>query len=840
MRVDRVRNSRAEARGPSRIAGARGHQKDAELLGHSPVLVVDRDLAIHSWNGPAAVLFGPLQAAANCHLGNLRLGPALSRHIEKAFARSAPARLRLVFEGRSFETTVSPLCQDSGAMMLLSFRGVTAPVNSVAKLKRAVKKASLDASIAAAALDSVSAHIAVLDRDGVILSVNRQWRQRQHGNKVPAPDLRAVGSNYLATCAAWVGIYGATMIEQVLDGIRAVLRGEQDSFATNYPYENEDGAGQWFKLVVTALDKGPLLRGAVVTHIDITDQVELAEQKARQAAALESAANSIFVVDSAGRIDWANEAFFRARGYQTADAAVLLPGISPEQAGGPELASRLDSCQSSGLGWRGEVKLRNRTGGGFTVEQTITPIKNIQGEISHFAVAQVDITHHRETQLRMMYMAEHDDLTGLLNRKSFDDRLRLAIAQHHSTERQLAVLLVDLDRFKDANETMGHGAGDRILAEAARRMSEILGESDLVARFGGDEFVILLSNCGGRDQVKQAAERLLACYRRPFQLKDHSVSIGASIGIATYPADAVTQEDLLRAADLALYRAKAEGRRALRFFDRELEAEVSERVAIERQLQDSIGTRDLWIAYQPQWDVQSGRITGAESLLRWNPAIRRGISMGRIVSIAEGCGLILPIGQWVIKKALAQLQMWQRRFGPDFTMSINLSAVQLNQQDVSALFNHGIDSLGIRPATLKVEITESVLAQNSARVLAAIDALDAAGVGLALDDFGTGYSSLTYLQQFPIESVKIDTSFVKGIGRRTQDDAIVKGIVQLAHSLGQTVVAEGVETSEQLAFLRAVGCDLAQGYLVSPALARTEFERFLMAHRNSAHSASVA
>ena len=835
MRANQMRTSRAKARGPSRLAGAVEHPKNVVLPGHSPVLVVDRDLAIHSWNEPAAVLFGPLQLAT-CHIGKLELGPSFSRHIEKAFAQSAPQSLRLAFAKQSFETTVSPLCHSSGAMMLLSFQ---ARADSAAGLKRAGRQASLEASYAVAALDSLSAHIAVLDHDGVILSVNRQWRQRKHGSKAPTADLRTVGANYLAFCAACVGICGAT--GQIIDGIRAVLQGKQDSFATNYSYKSEDGTRQWFKLAVTALENRPGRRGAVVTHIDLTDQVKLSEQKARQVAALDSAANSIFITDADGRIDWANEAFFRARGYQAAEAEGLLPEIAPHQAGGPDLLARLDSCKKSGLGWSGEVKLNGPSGGGaLTVEQTVTPIHSTLGEITHFVIAQVDMTHHRETQIRMMYIAEHDDLTGLLNRKSFDDRLRLAIAQHHSTERPLAVLLVDLDRFKDANETMGHGAGDSILSEAARRMNEALGDGGLAARFGGDEFVMLLSNCGGRDQVRQSAERLLACYRQPFQLEGSSVSIGASIGIALFPADAVTQEELLRAADLALYRAKAEGRRALRFFDRALEAEVSERVTIERELQDSLGTRDLWIAYQPQWDIQSGRITGAESLLRWNPAIRRGISMGRIVSIAEECGLILPIGQWVIKKALTQLRTWQQRFGPDFTMSINLSAVQLNQQDVSALFHHAIGSLGIRPATLKVEITESVLAQNSARVLGAINALVKAGVGLALDDFGTGYSSLTYLQQFPIESVKIDTSFVKEIGRRTQDDAIVKGIVQLAHSLGQTAVAEGVETGEQLAFLRAAGCDSAQGYLISPALPPAEFERFLIAYRNSAHSASVA
>ncbi len=810
---------------------------DAMLLGNSPVLVVDRALTIHSCNEGAAALFASSRTATG-NLRELKLGRSLALQIEMAFAQSAAHRLRLAFRGYRFETTVSPFSHASGPLMRVVFFDITALVKSAAKWKQASTRARRDASYGTAALDSLSAHIAILDHEGVILSVNRQWRQRKYGTQAAAAELRTVGSNYFECLATWTGTYGAAKVGEATEGIRGVLHGKLDSFSTNYSYQTDDGSVLWFKFVVSPL--GDRSHGVVVTHVDVTDQIRLAEERARQVGALQAAANSIFITDAAGRIDWANEAFFRVRGYPSAEADALLPGITPLLAGGPELAGALDSCKQSGFRWTGEAELWNQSGEPYTVEQTVTPIQDTSGEISHFVVAQVDVSHKRETELRMMYMAEHDDLTGLLNRKSFDDRLRLAIVQHHSMERQLAVLLVDLDRFKDANETLGHGAGDLILAEAAGRLRDLLG-ANLVARFGGDEFVILLAGCGDQEQVKQSANRVLACFRRPFTLEGHSVSIGASAGIAMFPADGVTHEDLLRAADLALYRAKAEGRRGLRFFDKALEAEVSERVAIERGLHDAIGTRDLWIAYQPQWEVQSGRIIGAESLLRWNPAIGRNISMGRIVSMAEESGLILPIGQWVIKQALKQLQIWQRRFGPDFTMSINLSAVQLNQQDVSALFTNAVRSLGIRPDTLKVEITESVLAQNSDRVLGALRELHAAGIGLALDDFGTGYSSLTYLQQFPIESVKIDTSFVKEIGRRTQDDAIVKGIVQLSHSLGLTVVAEGVETEEQLAFLRAVGCDLAQGYRVSPAVPPAEFERFLIAHRGAAaHSASVA
>jgi diguanylate cyclase (GGDEF)-like protein len=429
-----------------------------------------------------------------------------------------------------------------------------------------------------------------------------------------------------------------------------------------------------------------------------------------------------------------------------------------------------------------------------------------------------------------MYLAEHDDLTGLLNRKSFQERLRLSIEQHRSTERQLAVLFVDLDRFKGANEALGHAAGDKILLETARRLRGMLGEQDALARFGGDEFVMLAGRCGGRTQVAQTIERTLAVLRRPMEVEGQTYSIRATIGAAIFPALGATHEDLIRNASLAMERAKSESPGAYRFYDRELESELGERASLERELDGARGTRSLWIAYQPQWDVKTGKIQSAESLLRWDPAAARGIPMGRIVSIAEESGLILPIGQWVVKKALAQLQDWQSRVSPGLGLAINLSAVQLHQQDVSALFKQALRGWKVAPAALKVEITESVLLRNSSHVTKALTALHEAGVGLVLDDFGTGYSSLNHLRQFPIESVKIDVSFVKGIGHCRQDEAIVNGIVQLGHSLGLTVVAEGVETTGQLDYLRSIGCDSAQGFLVSPAVRPNEFEQLLAAN----------
>ncbi len=379
----------------------------------------------------------------------------------------------------------------------------------------------------------------------------------------------------------------------------------------------------------------------------------------------------------------------------------------------------------------------------------------------------------------------------------------------------------------DTNDTLGHLVGDQMLLEIGRRLKQNLRDSDVLARFGGDEFVVMLEDMGDRENISFVVERILHSFNRPLDLGGRSLFVSASIRNTMFPDDGETAEELLRNSDLAMYRAKAEGRRAYRFYDQKLESEINERVSVERELTRALGSCDLWVAYQPQWDLRTGQIVGAEALLRWEGSKRHNITMGRVVSIAEECGMILPIGQWVIREAIAQLQRWQRQ-GFSLKLSINLSAVQFHHQDVFAIITEALSARGLAAGAVKAEITESVLLHRSVRVKETLHALHGAGIGLILDDFGTGYSSLTYLQQFPIETVKIDASFLNGIGKQNNDEAIVSGIVQMAHSLGLSVVAEGVETQEQLAFLKNCGCDLGQGYLLAKPLGAADFERFLM------------
>ena len=471
------------------------------------------------------------------------------------------------------------------------------------------------------------------------------------------------------------------------------------------------------------------------------------------------------------------------------------------------------------------------------VLQTVTPLPDASGEAGHFLVARRDLIVDRHGHSRIASMAERDEVTGLLERKSFINRLRAEIGQHRASGRSLAVLEVVLERFQGTCDTFGDRAGDAILRETAARLERALAGAGTTGRLDSGTFAMLAPGCGTPGEVASLAERLLAALARPVGVAGASILVGAHIGVSVFPHDGDGHEAILRNARLASQRAGSDGARGYCLYDAAFEAEIGERASIERSLTYSLSTGGLALAYQPEWSIATGRITGAESLLRWPPGTRRGISTRRIVSIAEESGLILPIGQWVARTALEQLRDWRRRLDPDLSLGVNLSAVQLNQQDVADLFIRAIGEHAIPPPSVKVELTESALVKNSPRALASLNALHEAGVGLVLDDFGTGYSSLTYLQRFPIESVKIDCSFVGGIGVRSQDEAIVKGIILLAHSLGLTVVAEGVENAEQLEFLKSVECDSAQGYLLSAALPAAEFEALLLKDRAPWHAA---
>jgi diguanylate cyclase (GGDEF)-like protein/PAS domain S-box-containing protein len=428
-----------------------------------------------------------------------------------------------------------------------------------------------------------------------------------------------------------------------------------------------------------------------------------------------------------------------------------------------------------------------------------------------------DITERKRSEERIRHLAHHDPLTGLPNRTLFQDRVGQAIAQAHRNRSQVATLFVDLDRFKDINDSLGHETGDRLLRLAAGRLQACLREGDTVARLGGDEFVISLPAVADSNDAMLVAGKILEALREPFAVDDHELHLTGSVGISLYPADGEDTEALMRAADTAMYYAKERGRDNCQFFMPALNEAAQRRLAVASRLHQALPQNEFVLHYQPLVDLQTGRIVCMEGLVRWRQADGELVPPGEFIKIAEETGVIVPLGEWVLREAVAQLQRWREAGRADLGIAVNLSPRQLRRPGFPELVANTLSAAGLPAAALQLEITEGMLMLQSQETLAMLEELARMGVRIAVDDFGTRSSSLAYLQRFPVHALKIDQSFVGGIGRDPNDTAIVTAMIAMAKSLRLALIAEGVETETQAAFLKAKGCEAAQGFFYGRA-----------------------
>jgi diguanylate cyclase (GGDEF)-like protein len=442
----------------------------------------------------------------------------------------------------------------------------------------------------------------------------------------------------------------------------------------------------------------------------------------------------------------------------------------------------------------------------------------LEDEREAAALASVEIEH----------IAYHDALTGLPNRPLFMDRLIISVAQSHRSGQKLAVLFLDLDRFKDINDSLGHSIGDQLLKALADRIRRCMREGDTLARFGGDEFTLLIPRIEDVENVAKVAAEILETLDRPFVVSDRELFMSASIGISVYPADGLDAETLVRNADTAMYRAKDSGRDNYQLYAPAMNALALERLALENLLRKAISQQELVLHYQPLVDANSRSVVGFEALVRWQHPELGLLSPGQFISVAEMSGLIIPIGEWVLHTALRQLRTWRHMFGTDLRMSVNLSARQFQQPDLADQIRAAVEEHDVPPTSVELEITESHAMQNAERTIGTLRELKEIGVRIAIDDFGTGYSSLSYLKRFPIDTLKLDQAFVRGVLSDPSDAAIVSAVISMAHSLDLEVVAEGVETAEQLSFLQSRQCDRIQGYYFSAPLTAAEMEPYLL------------
>jgi diguanylate cyclase (GGDEF)-like protein/PAS domain S-box-containing protein len=458
---------------------------------------------------------------------------------------------------------------------------------------------------------------------------------------------------------------------------------------------------------------------------------------------------------------------------------------------------------------------------------TKAPLRDSANTVVSVLTTSLDITDLKMAESHLRHMAHHDSLTDLPNRTLLRERLQRELARGRRGDRLFALHFLDLDRFKAVNDALGHHLGDRLLQEVGARLAEAVRTEDTVARLGGDEFAVLQTEVVHTEEAAALAGRIIDTVTRPFLCDGHEITVSASVGITLHPRDGGDVEELLRNADLAMYRAKAEGRNGYRFFAADMDIHAREAIVLESDLRNALGSAQFLLYFQPQVNLRSGRIVGAEALLRWERPGWGLLKPGEFLPLAEENGLIVAINTWVLREACAQAVSWQKPGAPPVRVAVNLSPVQFRKQDVHQLVVHALQTTGLDPALLELELTEGILMQNPEAAAATLRRLRQLGIRFSIDDFGTGYSSLSYVKSFPVDRLKVDQSFVRNLTSDASDGAIVRAIINLGHSLKLDVLAEGVETAEQLAQLTAERCDEIQGYYFSHPLPADEFRALL-------------
>ncbi len=579
----------------------------------------------------------------------------------------------------------------------------------------------------------------------------------------------------------------------------------------------------------------PLDDGSFVTiYTDITERRASAERDQLAQVVFNHTPAGIIVTDENFRILSLNPAAASITGRSAGE----LPGSSVF-----DLIETNDACQPSEVmatlgfhgAWRGEVSMRRADGSSFPASLRTNRVDESSGGVPHHYIwIFADITERKEAEARMQHIAQHDSLTGLPNRLALLMRLGQLLPEARRHEWKVGIMFTDLDRFKIINDTLGHQVGDEMLREVACRLSGVVRETDFVARLGGDEFVVILPGINNPADAALVASKIVNALSTPIQAEGHELHTSPSIGISIFPDDGPDGDTILKNADTAMYHAKAAGRNNYQFFAADMNQQASERLDIERKLRHAISRNELALVYQPQFGADGAHPTGVEALIRWHHPSDGLIPPNRFIPVAEETGMIVEIGDWVMHTACREMRHWIDSGLKPVRMAVNVSARQLRRRDFCETVAGALAESGLPAELLELEITESAVMENPQEAIQILESLGRMGVSLAIDDFGTGYSSLAYLKLFPIDHLKIDRSFVRDIEHDLNDRAIAFGTIALAHSLGLNVIAEGVETADQLELLRSNGCDEVQGYLFSRPLNSAAAFAFLHAAERTA------
>ncbi len=598
-----------------------------------------------------------------------------------------------------------------------------------------------------------------------------------------------------------------------------------------YRFITHDGRTIWLRDIVNVVIENNAPRWIRGIMIDITEH-KATEHDLRVAATAFEAKEGMMITDAAKVILRVNSAFTNITGYTAEDVYGKTPKILSSGLQDKNFYMAMwDAINSTGS-WRGELYNKNKNGGIYPQSLSITSVKDKNNNIINYVATLADISTHKAAEEEIKNLAFYDHLTGLPNRRLLIDRLDHALASSTRSKQDGALLFIDMDNFKNLNDTLGHDFGDQLLKQVAKRLTSCVREADTVSRFGGDEFVVILEELSGNSiesatLVKNIANKILTSLCQTYQFDKHEHHSSSSIGIAVFNSHQHTTEELLKQADIAMYQAKKSGRNAVCFFDPKMQDVILDRSSLESELRKALDKKQFHLHYQIQVD-DSNNPVGVEALIRWQHPERGLVSPIKFIPLAEETGLILPIGQWVIRTACSQIKRWQKNMRTcNLVLSVNVSIKQLRQTDFAEQVKSAIQQADIKPELLKLELTESMLLENVKDTITTMNKLKTIGVQFSLDDFGTGYSSLQYLKQLPLNQLKIDQSFVRDIVFDSNDRSIVSTIIAMAQNLGLSVIAEGVETEEQQEILMNQGCAVYQGYLFSKPLPIEKFEELL-------------
>jgi diguanylate cyclase (GGDEF)-like protein/PAS domain S-box-containing protein len=747
---------------------------------------------------PATVLFPP--GTAGTEFAD-RAGTALSGEPQ---LWEGPVQTR---SGQSFwvELHVKSLELQGATRILVVIRDVDAR-------KRAEEALARSERLYRALFESTGTALLLVEKDMTISLVNSQTKLLAGLPASAAPDDRLI-SRFIAPEDR----------DRLMDDHYRRRAGDQAVPSQfEFRFQVPNGRKRWGLASVALI---PETGQSIVSVIDITDRKNAEERLRQSAAVFESTLEGVMITDAKGRITAINRAFTSITGYREEEVLGRDPHLLASGKHNTDFYRLMwRSIRDTG-GWQGEIWNRRRNGETYPQWLSISAVRDENKTLTNYVGVFSDVSHIKESQQKLEHLSHYDPLTDLPNRRLLLSRLEHSLEQARRHSDRMALLFLDLDRFKDINDSLGHPAGDELLKQIAARMRSRLRDEDTLARLGGDEFVLLLEHLVRPESGASVAQTILEVVSTPFVLASREIYVTASIGISLYPDDARDVTGLMRNADTALYQAKAHGRNTYRFYTEALTRAAYDRLSLEGRLRRALEREEFEVFYQPQIAIRGGAMVGVEALVRWRCPDEGLIAPERFISLAEETGLILPLGDWVLRTACQQLRAWLYRGWGPVRLAVNLSARQFEQGDLAQRVKSILDETDVPPNAMELELTESVLMSQAERAVRTVRGLKDLGVRLAVDDFGTGYSSLAYLKRFTVDILKIDRSFVRDIPEDRNDAAIVATIIAMAKTLGIGVVGEGVETQHQLDYLRQQGCDLYQGYLVCPPVDAADLAR---------------